>query len=501
MFRAFVAQVLPQDISGAFWRGLAVSLALGFAYAYVACPVLGRPTTFGGPGRDGYLELGASLARGDGFVFEPGGPPATHHPPLTPLLLAPITCLPYPLQRPAVILLQSLLVGVTCSLIFHLASKAFSVRAAGYAAVILLTYPWLFMRIKNPMAFFIQLTATMLVVDLLGNELLRLSQRRSEAFLKGWWVRACVLGVAAAAAILTHGTMLASIPILLLALAIIGAVCRQRRTVYMAIVAGSVAVVVVAPWSYRNSKICHRFVPVATGAGLQYFYGNAHWGLDGRVTREMPWTRLMRQERIVALTGVRENPSDALHYWGWKDPDLDRQANQRMIHDITSDPVRFQKKLALNAIEFYLPVIHEVLVPVRSRGRVISRGAVAVSVWHLAYWSLALVGFFRLRRSRHQMGLWLLLGCVVSLVVFYVPFVVVHGMCGYGMVTLPLLAIMASVGLAGNSTGASAELALHGATAHPAAPKQSSTSVGLLAGPTRHRQRGRGASGNLTRST
>jgi hypothetical protein len=230
----------------------------------------------------------------------------------------------------------------------------------------------------------------------------------------------------------------------------------------MAIVAGSVAVAAVAPWSYRNWKVCHRFVPVATGAGLQYFYGNVHWGFDGDFTREEPQNRSLRVERILALTGVRENPSQVLHFWGWKDPDLDQQANQRMVHDIASDPVRFTKKLALNAIEFYLPLIHEVLVPIRSRGTVISRGAVAVSVWHSAYWSLALLGLWRLRRSQLQRRLWLLLGCVVCLAAFYLPFIVMHGMCGYALVTLPVLVIMASVGLVGNSTDAGADLALLG---------------------------------------
>lgn len=501
MFSALLDRLLPHSVSGAFWRGFAVSLTLGLAYAYVACPILGRPATFAGRGHDGYLELATSISRGDGFVFEPGGPPVTHRPPLTPLLLVPITCLPSPLQRPAVILLQSLLVGVTCALIFNLASKAFSVRVAGYAALMLLTYPWLFMRLKNPMCFFIQLTTTMLVVNLLGNELLRLSQRRSEVFLKGWCVRTGALGLAAGAAILTHGTMLASVPVLLAALAIVGLVYHQRRTVSMAIVAGCVAIVVVAPWSYRNSKVCHRFVPVATGAGLQYFYGNVHWGFDGSLTREDQWSRSLRETKILAAAGVHEKHSDVLHYWGWKDPDLDQQVNQRMLHDVASDPVRFTKKLSLNAIEFYLPLIQEVLVPVPSRGTVISRGDVAVSVWHSAYWSLALLGFWRLRRSPLQIRLWLMLGCVVTLAVFYVPFIVAHGMCGYAIVTLPVLAIIASVGLVGNSTDASEDLALLGTRPQSAHLRQSTTSLGLVSRPASHRHGKRGASGNFTRST
>ena len=266
---------------GAFLRGSGLSLGIGLAIIFVAGPILGVSAGFGGRAHDGYLELGTNVAQGRGFVFESGGPPSTHRPPLTPILLAPITRMPLLLQRPTMILMHSLMVGATCFLLFDLARKAFDARIAACSIGLMLAYPWLFWHVKNPMNMITQMTCTMLVVNLIGNELLESYKRGNTALSRHWFLRAGLLGLAAAAAILTHGTMLLSVPVLLVAMAMIGFVYHRRRLAAVAVLAGIVAVLAVSPWSYRNWKVCHRFVPVATGAGLQYFYGNVLWGFDG----------------------------------------------------------------------------------------------------------------------------------------------------------------------------------------------------------------------------
>ena len=69
-----------------FLCGLAMYLvpALGF----------GLNVEFTGPRHDGYVEIATMLVQGEGFRFEPGGPPVMHRPPLYPVLLMPFVGLP-----------------------------------------------------------------------------------------------------------------------------------------------------------------------------------------------------------------------------------------------------------------------------------------------------------------------------------------------------------------------------------------------------------------------
>ena len=446
MLKTILARVPPRDARGAFLRGFGLALGIGLAIIFVVGPMLGVCKGFGGRVHDGYLELGANLAAGRGFVFEPGGPPSTHRPPLTPILLAPITRLPRSGQRPALILMHSLMVGATFFLLFDLARKAFDARIASGSIGLMLAYPWLFWHVKNPMSMITQMTCTMLVVHLIGSELLESFRDGSAPRSRHWLLRAGLLGLAGAAAILTHGTMLLSIPVLLLAVAAIGLRSHRRRLAAVAVLAGVVAVVAISPWSYRNWRVCRRFVPVVTGAGLQYFYGNALWGFDGHFTWQDRW------ERALAMAGVEDEPSRVVHFCGWKDPDLDREANRRMLEDVASHPARFAGKVALNAIELYLPAIRDAITRTGPKGTTVRH--LALSAWHSVYWGLAVWGLWGLRRSRLRPRLWLILGGIVALSVFYLPFVTMIGHSGYTLPTLPLLSVLASVGLLRRSAGA-----------------------------------------------
>jgi len=438
VLNTILARVLPRDARGAFLRGFGLSLGLGLAIIFVVGPMLGVSKGFGGRVHDGYLELGTNLAAGRGFVFEPGGPPCTHRPPLTPILLAPIARLPFAWQRPALILMHSLMVGATFFLLFDLARRAFDARVAAGSIGLMLGYPWLFWHVKNPMSMITQMTCTMLVVHLIGSELLDSFGNASTRRSRHWPARAGLLGLAGAAAILTHGTMLLSIPVLLLAVAAIGLVHHRRRLAAVAVLAGVVAALAVAPWSYRNWRVCHRFVPVVTGAGLQYFYGNALWGFDGHFTWQDRW------ERALAMAGVENGPSRVVHFCGWKDPELDREANRRMVEDIASHPARFARKIALNAIELYLPAIRDAIARTGPKGTTARH--LALSAWHSFYWALAVWGTWGLRRSRLRPRLWLMLAGIFVLSVFYLPFVTMIGHSGYTLQTLPLLSVLASVG-------------------------------------------------------
>ena len=145
---------------------------------------------------------------------------------------------------------------------------------------------------------------------------------------------------------------------------------------------------------------------------------------------------------------------DALQYWGCKDPDLDRQANQRMVRDIRAHPVRLLKKIGLNAVEFYVPTIHDALMGSRKGAAVVGYAAL-ISLWNLAYLGLVAVGLWRVKDRKLRGRLWLAIGCLAVLIGFYLPFIAMISHARYAVASLPVLAALAAAGVVGNPKEAS----------------------------------------------
>jgi len=443
-----VDRLLPADAQGAFYRGLILSLALALGIVYIVSPLTGLSRHFGGTFEngihDGYWELAGNLARGNGYVFEPGGLPVMHRPPLAPLLFAPLTWLPDALQRPAVILMQSLMVGATCLLLFDLVSMTVGKRAARSAVGILLAYPWLYWHVKNPMNVITQMLCVMLIVNLIMQELLdarKAGDRGSSTICK---LRPVLLGLAVAAAMLTHASLLVSAPLMLLGIAAVGAVRRDARLVYGPLIAGAVTVILVAPWTYRNWIVSGRFVPVTSNSGFLYFAGNTHWGLDGQDSR------INQMERAFAMAGVSAKASEVIQFWGVMDAKLQAELDKRMVEHALSHPGLLATKVLLNSMEFHMPVVYDALGP-SSLGRRPSRlkatENAALSLWHLALWILAWAGLWRERRSENRFALSAILACAVVLALPYLPILAHIDHSQYVMPGVPLLSALAAIWL------------------------------------------------------
>ena len=434
-------RLLPETRKQAFYYGFGLAFLGGFSIILIVSPLTGLSREFGSWTHDGYLQLARNLSHGNGYVFEPGGAPVTHRPPLIPVLLIPVTIVPPPLQRPVLILLQSLMVGATCYLLFDLASRTLGPRIARRSVLLLLLYPWLFWNVKNPMNAVGQMLFAVLLVNLIARELLLVSGGKDSPGPMSRPLFSLILGLATAAAILTHGTMLLTTAFLLAAMVAIGLWYRKYRTVGVALVAGGVAVVAIAPWTWRNWIVTRHFIPVASNGGYAYFWGNAHWRPQGDVDRRK------EPERALRLAGVREKASRVIHLWGIKDPNLDHQINRRMVEDIKAHPRQFARKVALNAVEFYLPITYEFLTGGVRRWDIFALMSLGLSAWHLALWILAFRGFCIQRTTRATLRLLAFVACIVALSAPYLPFLVTVGHSKYALPTMPLLALLAAAGL------------------------------------------------------
>ena len=432
----------PRDARDAFW----IAVGIGCAVGLVLAPLLVRAGAdsdqlFGGYAHDGHVELARSLARGDGFVFEPGGDSVSHRPPLYPLLLTPLMFLPEVLQRPALTVVQVLLLATAVASTFRLGARWFGVDTARLASRLMLVNPWLYWMTWVAMSPLLQLALFVWLLRALFAQ--GSGTRVSSASL---WA-----GPLAAALALTHGAMLFSIALLFatagaLALRSAPALPALRRLALI----GGLTLACVAPWTLRNWLVFDRFIPVATNAGFAYFAGSAHWGHgspSGRLSPEMVFGTPAADEGLY-LAGLPDRYEDVAHFYGLRDVALNARLDALAFDHAREDLPRLARKMGLNALENYFPIVFSLVRhPADSLLERALSGKLRLvrSLFYAGLWALALASFLRLPAGR-GLEVGLLWFFVAAYVLPYLPFLtfVSHSMYNFG--SLPCLAILGALG-------------------------------------------------------
>lgn len=437
----WISRAIPQSGVGAFWLGFGACLVICLLIVFVVAPLTGVSQEFG-PGHDGYIELAENIGQGNGYVFEEGGPPVFHRPPLYPVLLVPITYLPKAFQRPGLILLHSVMVGIVASLVFGIGRRLFGSRTGGVGVVVLLVSPWLYWNAKNPMTVILQGMLYTLFAALVGGEILAVLDRAPERPGRmSSPARTLCIAVVGAALALTHAAMLAVSIVGLAGLFVVGVLRRRYKPVVVSIAAAVIMAGLIGPWTYRNWVTFGRFIPVSGGAGLAYFNGNVHWKCIEAEPQRNGETYIDASLRVLGIEGTEKTVT---HWKGFTDIELEDKANEKMIEHIRTHSGVFAKKFLLNAVEYYFPAFVCRWRAVKDFGWEES----TITVFNLAIWILALVGFLRSRKEdgNGRAG-WLILSGVAIYAIWYLPFAtfITHSLYKFG--TVPLLSILAARGL------------------------------------------------------
>jgi hypothetical protein len=369
-----------------------------------------------------------------------------HRPPLYPFLIMPLTVLPAWALRTALVIVQGFLLGALGMLLFRLALRLFGERAAQASLALLLAYPWTYWHVKNPMAIVLQ---AVLYLALCETALfLYLDEPPEPQASARHWPRfdACLnLGLLAGAAILTHGTMLISATAVLFLLFAAGVWRRSTRLAATAAAALAIAVFMVAPWTIRNWRVAHQFIPVTSNSGLAYFAGNAHWGIGG------PRVKPFGDDIAVALQHANIAAARRLDisFFGALDPQLSAELDARAKQHMRAHPGLVAWKSLLNLMEDFFPLFGDaILSPKSSASLVLSENAL-LSLVHLALLAFAALGLRRLAPvagvSRATAAV-ALAAPVVIYVAPYLPFLTYVGHAQYTFGTMPFLDAAAAVG-------------------------------------------------------
>ncbi len=459
-------KLLPASARGAFLRGLLATFCIS-TLLLTATRLTGFPKAFGTQGHDGYLQLAQNIARGDGFVFAPGGPAVLHRPPLTPILLAPITLAPPNIQQYLVVALHSVIIGLICAVIFHMTRKLGRPEAAGWAVLAFLAYPWLYWHAMNPMNVLLQTLCVAAMASLMAAAIVEsLCNRDCRVPFAHWTGRAILCGLAAGASCLTHATVLGAVLLLTAFIGLAGLLKRSGRLLWFGFISILVAATVIAPWTLRNWHHRHRVIPVVSGAGLGYFLGNEHWFGSKQANGDAV-------DRAMAMAGVVSEGPAPVQYWGLMDPELESQMDAAMVRDVSAHPGRLAAKIACNAVEFYFPFAYSVFDAAK-HGRdagslrpVALAESLALSIWHLILWSFALAAIWRPSVAQVRPFLRFLLLVVAALALPYLPFVAFIGHQQYALPTIPFLCILAVHGLLRPNAGDACKPATAPADARP----------------------------------
>jgi 4-amino-4-deoxy-L-arabinose transferase-like glycosyltransferase len=219
-----------------------------------------------------YDALAWNIAQGKGYR-NASGELEIKDPPLLPVVSAGLYRL-FGHHRTPVYVLQALLSAATVALVFGLARRHFGHGAALVAAVLTAINPDLIVFsniLLTETVFIFLLCAAMLAWD-----------HAVEGPTIGWWaLTGALLGLSVLARPTAQLLIVGVAAVSVLAWRSVRRSSRRGRFLLVAVLAFAL---VLAPWTLRNQRAFHRFVPVATGAGIVFWVGtNVAWhGSDVR---------------------------------------------------------------------------------------------------------------------------------------------------------------------------------------------------------------------------
>ena len=256
-----------------FWVGLIVRIA------YVILAHTYRVTSFEDHFEFGFeaARIGRSLAIGHGYSdpFILGGTgPTAWLPPLFPLLIA--ACFKLfgvytPLAAFAIIALNCVFSAATSPAVYEIAGRCFNPRIAVWSGWLWALYPaamqfavkWVWEMTLTTMLFTWVLVIALRVKGIGGNE------REGDAqTLSRWLLFGLLWGLIG----LCNPSLLLFLPVCGVWM-LVGAK-DLKRSFSMAVISGMLFIACIAPWTWRNWRVFHTFIPMRGNFGAEFYYGN-----------------------------------------------------------------------------------------------------------------------------------------------------------------------------------------------------------------------------------
>jgi len=361
-----------------FWLWLMAALAIRTGTAILLSTKLEvlKKAGFASNGINYYEPIVTNLLSGNGFALQPGHPTAGR-PPVYPLLLAGVrTVLGSP--QWSVLVLQAMAGALVVGLIFLLASLLLGRRAGYLSAALGIVSPDLV-----AYSLFNLSDMTNLALFLVGSVLVLVTMR------SGGWLCAVLLGLVLGLGALTK-EMAACLILVWPVVLVFQRDPGGRRRLKAAGLILAVALLTLVPWWVRNWMVFHEVVLLTT-TGSANFY-------QGTVIHSRPYTGGYTYTEIGRGWSTREREAEVAERIRETRTrhDRDRAFIEAAAENIRSDPWGQVVHMGRKFLFLWSPVVGP---------RHAARAGWAAVLWAVAVWyycllTLALVGFWCLRKSR-----------------------------------------------------------------------------------------------------
>src|SRR5580700_2089121 len=256
-------------------------------------------------------NIAHSLAIGQGFAspFRVNTGPTAWMPPVYPVLLAAIFQIfgPYTFNS----FLAAALVNIFCATLACIPIFFAGKRIAGLSAAS--TAAWLWAIFPNAILIPVESMWDASLAALLVATILWATLTLAESSPARDW---CVYGLLWGVTLMTNATLVALFPLLLAWLAY-RAYKQQRVWLGKLALSVGLAALCCAPWTIRNYKVFHAFVPLRSGLGLQLWLGNNDSTQDIFRAERHPIYDANERAKYIELGEVsymHEKKSQALQY-------------------------------------------------------------------------------------------------------------------------------------------------------------------------------------------
>jgi 4-amino-4-deoxy-L-arabinose transferase-like glycosyltransferase len=280
-------------------------------------------------------EMGASLARGDGFT--PFGTLIKRRAPIYPLMIGGVYWL-FGVRPILIALLQCLLHAATCLLIFSLARRLFSQRTAVIASVLCAVHPMLLRYVPD---LHLETLLTFLMTLLVW-----LTERfvRSSTFRNAFW-----LGLVSGLATLTKSVILLYPPLFAAVLLLLRLRAKQRLPLPALILVGVTMAATIAPWTIRNYVVTGHFVPVSSGFSDAFLRGLIFSRTEFITLQKPPYTDAENESNAYFERLAREAGTE----WQREDWETDQILNREMKRRLVAEPWLSVRRFFVGLVTFW----------------------------------------------------------------------------------------------------------------------------------------------------
>ncbi len=386
---------------------LAIASRLVFSLAIY--PRLTGPLELGDD-PDYFGQLTRNWLAGNGYVFYQGDPPTTFRGPGYPALIATGAWLFGDLMVGAVVL-QSLIGGLLCVVVFLLGKECDGVVIGLIAALLIALYPlsiWYTPRLRYE-----NLLGLLLAVAVL----LMVRFQKSQSFRP-----ALGAGIFLGMATLVNQIVML-LPLALLP-AIVATAAQKMKAMALFALTPLAMLIVILPWTVRNYQVAGTIIPVHSGAITQFLKGSFEFENYHRAPLQLMELERMGREEMAKLLGLDVAAFDE------RTPGVDEALLPFALAYVREDPGRLLAKLAAQAPRFWY--LSE--SPLKSRFLAVVQGVSLL---------LALVGTLAGLRRRN----WSVLTLLLVIVYFNLVYAITHAQARYSTPLAPLVCVLAAAGL------------------------------------------------------